>query len=134
MHGHRRYILLPPMAEAYPRPLFMLLPFKVHMAIVKLLHLKVLVYAQLTPITESAVKYVFFHRKQLNFGSVWGSNGQIRLPDSTIIKILYSHDRAEVITDFSVQQSLNFLHLLPSRTTCDQHGSHCMKVVGFQLV
>ena len=77
------------MAEANPRPPFMLLPFEVHIAIVKLLHLKeALVYAQRTPITESAVYIVFSHRKQLDFGSVLGPNGQIRLPDPTIIKIL----------------------------------------------
>ena len=97
------------MAEANTGPsLFMLLPFEVHVAIVKLLYLnEALVYSELTPMTKSAVKYVFAHRKQLDFGSVLGPNGQIRLPDSTIMRILYAHIRAEVITDFSVQPTFS---------------------------
>ena len=95
------------MAEAN-LPLFVLLPFEVHVAIVKLLRLnEALVYAQLTPLTKSAVDYVFAHRKQLDFGSVLGPNGQIGLPDPTIMRILYAHVRAELITDFSVQPTFS---------------------------
>ena len=44
------------------RPPFMLLPFDVHVAIVKLLNLRdALVYAQITPVTREAVQYVFYH-------------------------------------------------------------------------
>lgn len=97
------------MADANPRPpLFMLLPFEVHVAIVKLLYLnEALVYSELTPVTKCAVEYVFAHRKQLDFGSVLGPNGQIGLPDPTIMRILYAHVRAEVITDFSVQPTFS---------------------------
>ena len=97
------------MAEANPGPApFLLLPFDVHVIIVKLLSLKeALVYAQLTPITKNAVDYVFAHRKQLDFGSVLGPNSQIWLPDATIMRILHAHVRAEAITDFSVQPTFS---------------------------
>ena len=97
------------MAAANPRPPpFMLLPFEVHVAIVKLLRLnEALVYAQLTLVTKNAVEYVFAHRKQLDFGSVLGPNGQIRLPDATIMRVLHAHIRAEIITDFSVQPTFS---------------------------
>ena len=88
------------------RPHFMLLPFDVHVAIVKLLSLRdALVYAQITPVTREAVQYVFSHRVQLDFGSVLGPNGQIMLPDDTIMEVLHAHVRAESITDFSVQST-----------------------------
>lgn len=87
------------------RPPFML-SFDVHVAIVKLLNLRdALAYAQITPVTREAVQYVFCHRVQLDFGSVLGPNGQIMLPDDTIMEVLRAHVRAEAITDFSVQST-----------------------------
>ena len=96
------------MAEANyyeePRSPFMFIPYDVHVYIVKMLPLKdALAYSELTPTTREAVKYVFSHRKQLDFGSVLGPNGQIMLPDRKILQILYAHVRAEVITEFSVK-------------------------------
>ena len=71
-------------------------------------HLKeALVYAQVTPLTKEAVYFVFAHRKQLDFGSVLGPNGQIMLHDSTIIEVLRAHVRAEAITDLSFQPTFS---------------------------
>lgn len=65
------------------------LPYDVHVIIVKLLNLKeALVYAEVAPLTQRAVKFVFSHRKQLDFGSVLGPNGQISLSDDTILQVL----------------------------------------------
>jgi hypothetical protein len=84
----------------------MLLPFDLHVTIVKLLSLRdALAYAQVTPVTREAVQYVFTHRVQLDFGSVLGPNGQIILPDDTIMEVLHAHVRAEAITNFSVQST-----------------------------
>ena len=91
---------------AASRPPFMLLPFDMHVYIVKFLSLQdALVYAQMSPVTREAVQYVFGHRIQLDFGSVLGPNGQIMLPDDTIMEVLHAHVRAEAITDFSVQST-----------------------------
>ena len=90
------------MAEARKAD-FASLPFDVHAYIVKLLKLNAaLVYAQLTLEANAPVQYVFAHRKQLDFGSVLGSNGQIMLSDSALIQVLYAHVRVETITDFSL--------------------------------
>ena len=89
------------MAAVDARFPFMLIPFDIHVYIVKLLPLKdAIAYSEVTPVIKEAVEYVFAHRKQLDFGSVLG---QIMFPDSKILKILHDHIRAEVITDFSVQ-------------------------------
>ena len=48
---------------------------------------------------------MFAHRKQLDFGSVLGSNGQIMLSDSALVQVLHAHVRVETITDFSLQPS-----------------------------
>ena len=94
------------MAEAVRKAGFTLLPFDVHVYIVKLLNLKeALIYAQITPEANAAVQYVFAHRKQLDFGSVLGPDGQIMLSDTNLIQVLYAHVRVETITDFSVQPS-----------------------------
>ena len=85
---------------------FAFLPFDVHVYIVKLLNLnEALIYAQLTPEANAAVQYVFAHRKQLDFDSVLGPNGQIMLSDSPLIQVLHAHVRVETITDFSLQPS-----------------------------
>ena len=55
---------------------------------------------KITPLTGRAVLFVFSHRRQLDFGSVLGSNGQIMLPDDVILHVLHAHVRAEAITDF----------------------------------
>ena len=87
---------------------FASLPFDVHVVIAKLLNLKeALVYAQVTPLTKEAVYFVFAHRKQLDFGSVLGPNGQIMLQDSTILDVLHAHVRAEAITDLSFQPTFS---------------------------
>ena len=52
-----------------------------------------------------AVQYIFGHHIQLDFGSVLGPNGQIMLPDDTIMEVLHAHVRAEAIIDFSVQST-----------------------------
>ena len=68
---------------------FSSLPYDVHVIIVKLLNLKeALVYGEITHITGRAVLFVFSHRRQLDFGSVLGSNGQIMLPDDVILHVL----------------------------------------------
>lgn len=85
---------------------FSSLPFDVHVYIVKLLNLSdALAYAEVTPEANAAVQFVFAHRKQLDFGSVLGSNGQIMLSDTVLMKVLYAHVRVETITDFSLQPS-----------------------------
>ena len=85
---------------------FVSLPFDVHVYIVKLLNLnEALTYAKITPEANSAVQYVFAHRKQLDFGSVLGPNGQILLSDEDLIQVLHAHIRVETITDFSLQPS-----------------------------
>lgn len=58
---------------------------------------------KITPLTGRAVLFVFSHRRQLDFGSVLGSNGQIMLPDDVILHVLHAHVRAEAITDFPLQ-------------------------------
>ena len=102
------------MAEAARIANFTLLPFDVHVYIVKLLNLnEALIYAQITPEANAAVQYVFAHRKQLDFGSVLGPDGQIMLSDTTLIQVLHAHAhahahahvRVETITDFSLQPS-----------------------------
>ena len=61
---------------------FSSLPFDIHVYIVKLLNLRdALVYAELSPEANAAVKYVFDHRKKLDFGFLLGSTGQIMLSD-----------------------------------------------------
>ena len=89
---------------------FTLLPFDVHVYIVKLLNLnEALIYAQITPEANAAVQYVFAHHKQLDFSSVLGPDGQIMLSDTTLIQVLHAHAhahvRVETITDFSLQPS-----------------------------
>ena len=99
------------------RPPFML-SFDVHVAIVKLLNLRdALAYAQITPVTREAVQYVFCHRVQLDFGSVLGPNGQIMLPDDTIMEVLRAHVRAQAIT---LHRLLGAIHL---------HSFHCFRAV-----
>ena len=94
------------MAEAARTASFNCLPFDVHVYIVKLLNLnEALIYAQITPEANDAVQYVFAHRKQLDFGSVLGPDGQIMLSDTTLIQVLHAHVRVETITDFSLQPS-----------------------------
>ena len=89
---------------------FASLPFDVHVYIVKLLKLnEALIYEQLAPEANAAVQYVFAHRKQLDFGSVLGPNGQIMLSGSTFIQVLHAHVRVETITDFSLQPSFTAL-------------------------
>jgi hypothetical protein len=95
----------------------MLLPFDLHVTIVKLLSLRdALAYAQVTPVTREAVQYVFTHRVQLDFGSVLGPNGQIILPDDTIMEVLHAHVRAEAITKQYMQS-----HWIPMH---DSSGFH----------
>ena len=48
---------------------------------------------------------MFAHRKQLDFGSVLGPDGQIMLSDTTLIQVLHAHVRVQTITDFSLQPS-----------------------------
>ena len=65
-------------------------------------------YAQLTPETNAAVRFVFAHRKQLDFGSLLGPNGCTELSDiASSIQVLHAHIRRETITDFSVQPSFS---------------------------
>ena len=60
------------MAEAR-RANFAMLPFDVHVYIIKLLNLnEALVYAQITPVANMAVQYALVHHEQLDFGSVLG--------------------------------------------------------------
>ena len=80
------------MAEADRIANFNSLQFDVHVHIIKLLNLnEAIVYAQITPEANTAVQYVFAHRKQLDFGSVFGSNGQIMLSDTAPMQVLHAH-------------------------------------------
>lgn len=87
---------------------FQSLPVELHIMIAKLLNLKEsLIYSQLCRVTFDAVYYVFSHRKQLDFSSVWGPNNTIALSDSMILKVMHAHTRVEVITGFSVSESFS---------------------------
>ena len=68
--------------------------------------------AEVAPLTQRAVNFVFSHCKQLDFGSVLGPNGQISLSDDTILQVLRARVRAEAITDFSLQPTFSAFSVL----------------------
>ena len=87
---------------------FQSLPFEVHIMFAKLLNSKEsLIYLQVCRVAFDAVYYVFAHRKQLDFISVWGPKNTIALPDTMILKVMHAHTRAEVITGFSVSSNFS---------------------------
>ena len=84
------------------------LPLDIHIMITKLLNLReCLIYSQVSTVTFDAVYYVFSHRKQLDFGSVFGADTRIILPDSLLLIVLHAHTRAEVITNFCVSRQFD---------------------------
>ena len=69
---------------------------------------------------------MFAYRKQLDFGSVLGPDGQIMLSDATLIQVLHAHAhahvRVETITDFSLQPSFTAFTAL--RQYMETHWIH----------
>ena len=84
------------------------LPFDVHLIIVKYLSLKdCLAYMQVSTVTHDLVYYVFSHRKELNFASVFDHNKTIALFSRILMEVLYAHPRVNTITNFCFNSSFN---------------------------
>ena len=86
----------------------LLLPFDIHVLIVKYLPLKdCIAYMQVCPVAHDAIYYVFSHRRQLTFESVLDDNQTIALSPQMLMTILYAHTRAETIINFCFNHSFN---------------------------